>query len=447
VNAPSPAEARVLRGAVLSFRADPHEVPGQDAYVFHRKGAVAMDGAGRIAWVGEAANLPPAHRTLPADDHGEKLILPGFIDAHIHFPQYRMLAAPGADLLEWLDRFTFAEEARYGDAAHAAAAAEIFLDRLFSHGTTTAAAYCSVHAASAEALFAAAERRSMALITGKTLMDRNAPDSVRDDAASGARDSEALIRKWHSRGRLRYVVTPRFAITSTEAQLRAAGELYRSHAGLYMQTHLSESAGEIAMVKSFFPDARDYTDVYDRCGLLGRRSLFGHGIHLSERECARLSEAGSVVVHCPTSNTFLGSGLFDIDLMRDSRRPVRLAVASDVGGGLSYSMLATLGEAHKVAQLRGRRLPVLEAFHLATRGNAAALELDSEIGSLEPGFWADIVVLDPRATPVLAARQDLSESLADTLFALMMLGDDRAVAATYVAGRCVHSRTAEKEAF
>ena len=440
MSVPGGISPRVLRGAVLSFRDDPRRTASQDAHDFHEKGAVALDEQGRIAWSGGLADLPAAYRRWQADDHGGALILPGFIDAHIHFPQFRMLAAPGRDLLDWLNRFTFTEEARYADPAHAAAAAEIFLDRLFAHGTTTAAAYSSVHAVSAEALFAAADRRNMALITGKTLMDRNAPDDVRDDAEAGTRDSESLIKKWHNYGRLRYAVTPRFAVTSTDAQLRAAGELYQNHPGVYMQTHLSESAGEIEMVKSLFPSARDYTDVYDRCGLLGRRSLFGHGIHLSERECARLSETGSVVVHCPTSNTFLGSGLLDIDHITDPRRPVRFAVASDVGGGLSYSMLATLGEAHKVAQLKGRRLSALDSFYLATLGNARALELDSEIGSLEPGLWADIVVVDPRATPVLAGRQDLSESLEDMLFALMMLGDDRAVAATYVAGRCVYRR-------
>lgn len=445
MSAAVPELPRVLRGAVLSFRDDPRRAASPGAYVFHEKGAVAVDERGRVAWSGTFADLPANLRSAPVDDHGNTLILPGFIDAHIHFPQYRMLAAPGADLLEWLNRFTFTEEARYGDAAHAATAAEIFLDRLFAHGTTTAVAYSSVHAVAAEALFAAAERRGMALVTGKTLMDRNAPDAVRDDAESGARDSEALIKKWHGRDRLRYAVTPRFAVTSTEAQLRAAGEMYRVHPGVYMQTHLSESAGEIEMVKSLFPSARDYTDVYDRCGLLGRRSLFGHGIHLSERECARLSESSSVVVHCPTSNTFLGSGLLDIDHITDPRRPIRFAVASDVGGGLSYSMLATLAEAHKVAQLRGRRLSVLDAFYLGTLGNARALDLDSEIGSLDPGRWGDMVVLDPHATPVLASRQELSESLEDMLFALMMLGDDRAVAATYVAGRCVYRRTAEKE--
>ncbi|HEY7690510.1 MAG TPA: guanine deaminase [Dongiaceae bacterium] len=436
---------RVLRGSVLSFRDDPRRAASSGAHVYHEAGAVAVDDKGRILYAGDAVALPPAYRSCPADDHGKAIILPGFIDAHIHFPQYRMLAAPGVDLLDWLNRFTFTEEARYADAAHAAAAAEAFLDLLCAHGTTAAAAYSSVHMAAAEALFAAADRRAMALITGKTLMDRNAPDAVRDDADSGIRDSEVLIRNWHGRGRLRYAVTPRFAVTSTEAQLRAAGDLYQASPGVYMQTHLSESAGEIEMVKALFPDAQDYTDVYDRCGLLGRRSLFGHGIHLSERECARLSESGSVVVHCPTSNTFLGSGLLDIDHITDPRRPVRFAVASDVGGGLSYSMLATLAEAHKVAQLRGRRLSALDAFYLATLGNARALELDSEVGSLEPGRWADIVVLDPRATPLLASRQELSESLEDMLFALMMLGDDRAVAATYVAGRCVYRRAGEKE--
>jgi guanine deaminase len=436
---------RVLRGALLSFRDDPRRAAASGAHVFHERGAVAVDQQGRIAWTGAPADLPPAYRSAPAEDFGDAIILPGFIDAHIHFPQYRMLAAPGVDLLDWLNRFTFTEEARYADAVHAAAAAEVFLDRLFAHGTTAAVAYSSVHAVAADALFSAADRRGMALITGKTLMDRNAPDAVRDDVAAGMRDSDALIGNWHGRGRLRYAVTPRFAVTSTEAQLRAAGELYRTHPGVYLQTHLSESAGEIDMVKSLFPDAQDYTDVYDRCGLLGPHSLFGHGIHLSERECARLSETGSVVVHCPTSNTFLGSGLLDIDHITDPRRPVRFAVATDVGGGLSYSMLATLAEAHKVAQLRGRRLSALDAFYLATLGNARALDLDSEIGSLEAGRWADIVVLDPRATPLLASRQELSESLEDRLFALMMLGDDRAVAASYVAGRCVYRRGAEKE--
>jgi guanine deaminase len=275
----------------------------------------------------------------------------------------------------------------------------------------------------------------MCIVTGKTMMDRNAPDACRDDAETGGRDSAELIATWHGRGRARYAITPRFAITSTEAQLEVAGELLKAHPTCLMQTHLSEQHGEIAYVAELFPDAIDYTDVYDRFGLLGPTSLFGHSIHLSERECARLSETGSAAVHCPTSNTFLGSGLFDLGLLGDSRRPVGIGIATDVGGGTHYSMLHTLGEARKVAQLKGRKLTALRGFYLATLGNARLLHLDSEIGSLTPGKFADLVVLDARATPVLAARDDLSETLEDRLFALSILGDDRAIAATYVRGK------------
>ena len=362
-------------------------------------------------------------------------MLPGFIDAHVHFPQYRMLAAPGRDLLDWLNRFTWPEERRYASTAYARAAAERFLDRLVQHGTTAAAVFSSVHRGAAEALFAAAERRGQAIVSGKTMMDRNAPAALLDDVASGTRDTEALIARWHRRGRLRYAVTVRFAVTSSEAQLRAAGELAAAHSDCHVHSHLSESKREIALVGRLFPWAQDYTDVYDRFGLLGPRSLFAHGVHLSERECARLSAAGATVVHCPTSNTFLGSGLFDAARLGLPERPVRVGLATDVGAGTSWSMLCTLGEAYKVAMLRGRRPSAHELFHLATRGNALHLGLEEEIGVLEPGRQADVVVLDPLATPVLRARQALSKSLEDTLFALAILGDDRAVRATYVAGR------------
>ena len=431
------ASGRVVRGAVLTYRDDPARVGPQPAVRFHRQGAVAVNAAGRIAWRGPAARLPQRFRSLPVDDHGAALVLPGLIDAHIHFPQYRMLAAPGRDLLDWLQRFTFPEESRYAAPAHARAAAEVFLERLVRHGTTAAVVFSTVHSGATEALLAAAERRGQALVTGKTMMDRNAPAALRDDPDSGVRDSEALIERWHRRGRLRYAVTVRFAVTSSEAQLRAAGELAARHPDCHVHSHLSESRPEIAVVRRDFPWARDYTDVYDRCGLLGPRSLFAHGIHLSERECARLAEAGATVVHCPTSNTFLGSGLFDVGRLRDPAHPVGLALATDVGGGTSYSMLHTMGEAYKVAMLRGHTLGAHDLFHLATRGNAVQLGLDDEIGSLEPGRWADLTVLDPTATPVLDARHALSRGLEDTLFALAILGDDRAVRATYVAGRQV----------
>ena len=425
---------RVIRGAVLTFRADPAVVGEQHAVRFYGRGAVVVAGNGRIVWRGHAARTPERFRSLPIDDHGEALVLPGFIDAHIHYPQYRMLAAPGKDLLDWLNRFTFPEEHRYAAPPHARAAAETFLDRLVRHGTTAAVVFSTVHRSATETLFAAAERRHLAVISGKTMMDRNAPEALCDDPVSSVRDSEALIERWHGRGRLRYAITVRFAVTSTEEQLREAGALAARYPDCHVHSHLSESEGEIEYVRRLYPWAKDYTDVYDRFGLLGPRSLFAHGIHLSERECARLFEAGATIVHCPTSNTFLGSGLFDAGHVGHPDRPVRIGIATDVGGGTSYSMLQTLGEAYKVAMLRGRTPTAHELFHMATRGNALNLGLDEEIGTLDPGRWADLVVLDPTATPVLDARHALSESLEDTLFALAILGDDRAVRATYIAG-------------
>jgi guanine deaminase len=425
---------RVVRGQTISFGATPDDLRHEE------KGAIAIGDDGTILWSGPISLLPRGFASAPVDDYGDCLVLPGFIDAHIHFPQYRMLAAPGKDLLDWLNRFTFPEESRYADPAYATVAAEMFLDRLIENGTTTALAFCSVHRACAEALFAAAQTRGMAFVTGKTMMDRNAPASVLDSAETSARDSEELYHKWHGKDRLRYAVTPRFVVTSSDRELRLSGELLKTLPDALMQTHLSESIGEIELVKSLFPNARDYTDVYDHYGLLSERSLFGHGIHLSDRECARLSESGSTVVHCPTSNTFLGSGLMSMQHLRKPERPVTLGLATDIGGGTNYSMLATMGEAYKVQMLTGYKPTAAQLFHMATRGNAERLHLDDQIGSIEIGKWADLTVLDPRATPVLASRHELSQSLEDVLFSLAILGDDRAVHATYVAGRKLHER-------
>ncbi|HLA01612.1 MAG TPA: guanine deaminase, partial [Aestuariivirga sp.] len=371
---------------------------------------------------------------------GDSIVMPGFIDAHIHFPQLRMLAAPGKDLLDWLTRFTFPEEARYANFDFAKVNAKTFLEYLFANGTTAAMAFCSSHKACAEALFGEALSRRMALVTGKTMMDRNALPEVHDDAMTGGVDSEKLYQAWHGKGRLRYAISPRFAITSTEAQLKVSGELLKSYPDAMMQTHLSESPGEIAWIKTLFPNDRDYTAVYERFGLVKDHSVFAHGIHLSDSECQRLHEAGATIAHCPTSNNFLGSGLMSMKHLGKKERPVFIALATDVGGGTSYSMLATLGETYKVQMLTGYKPSALELFRLATRGNAERLHLDHEIGSLEAGNYADIVVLDPKATPILAARQELSQSLEDMLFALMILGDDRAIRATYVAGEKVHER-------
>ena len=427
------AGGKLVAGRLLSFDAAPNKDPG--AMRHYPRGALAIDDGGRIVWRGHRSRLPARYRDLPVDDYGSAIVMPGFIDLHIHFPQYRMLAAPGEDLLDWLHRFTFAEEARFASPEYAGKAADAFVDQLAANGTTTAVAYCSVHEASVEALFEAAEKRGMSLYAGKTMMDRNAPSTVLDTAKEGAEASARLLERWHRRGRNRYAITVRFAVTSSDAQLAAAGELCAAYPDCVFQTHLSESPEEIELVKAQFPWAKDYTDVYDRYRLLRPRALFGHALHLSARERRRLAATESTAVHCPTSNTFLGSGLFSIDKFRTKQAPVKIGIATDIGGGTSYSMLHTLGEAHKVARMVGNRFSVREAFYMATRGNAENLGAEAEIGGLEPGRWADLVVLDPTATEILAARDEISESVDDSLFALMMLGDERAVRATYIAGK------------
>lgn len=420
---------KAIRGRLLDFIADPAEVGADNSYRYIADGAVVIED-GRIASIGPAADLPAG---LPVDHYGQALILPGLIDTHIHYPQTRVIASYGAQLLEWLNKYTFVEEQKFADPDHAASAARFFFDELLRSGTTTAAVYCTVHPQSVEAFFTESERLNTLMIAGKVMMDRNAPDALTDSAESSAAESAALIGKWHGRGRQHYAVTPRFAVTSTEAQLDAAGALLRGHPGVYMQTHLAENHAEIAAVREQFPWSRSYTEVYDKFGLLGPRAIFGHGIHLSDPEIARLAETDSTVAFCPTSNLFIGSGLFDMARLRQGG--VKVGLATDVGGGTSFSMLRTAAEAYKVLQLNSQNLPALKAFHLMTRGNAGALGLAERIGTLEPGSDADITVLDARATPAMAHRMETVDGdLAEELFVLMTLGDDRATRATYVAG-------------
>ncbi len=427
----------ILTGQTLSFLDDPLVVGGERSFRYRERGAVVMGDDGRIAWEGERAGLPKPYAGLPETDHGQGLILPGFIDAHLHYPQHRMLAAYGKDLLDWLNRYTFIEEQRYGDNAFAAKAAGAFIGELFRHGITSCLAFSTIHPVALDALFSEAQSQGMALISGKTMMDCNAPSGLTDTPQSGYDQSKALIAKWHGVDRLQYAITPRFAVTSSEAQLEAVGALKREHPDLHFQTHLSENKIEIETVARAFPWSRDYTDVYDHYGLLSDKAFFAHGIHLSQRELARLSEAGASVVHCPTSNNFLGSGLFGYHHTRQGPHPVSVGIGCDIGGGTSYSMLATMRDAYIVSQLRGERISAFDAFFMATLGNAQLLYLDHEAGTLKPGHCADITVLDPCATPLMAARHELSTSLHDTLFALMILGDDRAVKETWVQGRRV----------
>jgi len=425
--------SRAIRGRLLSFLRAPQGVGDMQSYRHIEDGIVLVRG-GRIDAVGPAEDmkqrLPPG---VPVDHHADALILPGFIDPHIHYPQTQVIASYGAQLLEWLEKYTFVEEQKFADAAHAARNAEFFLDELARNGTTTACAFCTAHPGSAEALFAAAHERNVGLVAGNAVMNRNAPAGLLAPAATAIADSRDLIRRWHGTGRQRYAVTPRFAITSTEEQLEALGVLLKEFPGVLMQTHLDENINEIATIKRLFPDDPSYTAVYARLGLLGPRSLMGHCIHLTDAEVALLRDTQSVAVFCPTSNLFIGSGLFDYQRLKSAG--VRIALATDVGGGTSYSMLRTAAEAYKVLQLQGQNFPALVAFDLMTRGNATALGLEGEIGAITPGAFADLIVLDARVTPAMAHRMDVARDLEEELFVLMTLGDDRAVRQTYIAGK------------
>ena len=426
----SPA-TRVIRGRILSFRGDPRL--DDEARTYTHDGAVLVVG-GRIEAVGEVREvLRRAPPEAPVDDHAGRLVMPGFIDAHIHYPQTQVVASYGAQLLDWLNNYTFPEEQKFADRDHCERIADFFLDELFRCGTTTAMVYCTVHPQSVDAFFAAAERLSARMIAGKTMMDRDAPEALMDTPERGYEESQSLIQRWRGRGRLDYAVTPRFAVTSSKAQLEAAGALVKENPGVYVQTHLDENKAEIELVRRLFPEARNYLDVYDRAGLLGPRSVFGHCVWLEDAEVAALAASRSVAAFCPTSNLFLGSGLFDA--ARLERAGVRIALATDVGGGTSYSMLATAAEGYKVLELKGQSWAAAAAFYRMTLGNARALSLEGRVGSIEPGKEADLIVLDSRATPAMAHRMDTAEGDLDAeLFVLMMLGDDRAVRQTYVAG-------------
>jgi guanine deaminase len=427
----------LLRGRVLTFTDEPGRDDDASAYRYFEDGAVLMSN-GKIAAIGDFKTvIKAAPNDVERVDHRPHLILPGFIDPHIHFPQMQVIGSYGAQLLDWLNKYTFVEEQKFASEAHSARIATLFFDELIRHGTTTAAAYCSVHKASAEAYFDEAARRNMRMIGGKVMMDRNAPEKLRDTPQSSYDDSKALIEKWHGKGRAHYAISPRFGITSTDAQLELAGALAKEYQDCFVQTHLSENHQEIAQTKSLFPWARDYADVYERYGLLGPKSLYGHCIHLGPREIAAMAESKSVAVFCPTSNLFLGSGLFDREGLQAGN--VRIAVATDVGGGTNYSMLATLDEGYKILQLRGQKLSPLNAFYMMTLGNARALGLQNQIGTLEPGTEADIIALDVGATPAMKLRSQTVGTLAEELFVLQTMGDDRAVAEVYVAGRAAKS--------
>ena len=421
----------LLRGRTLSFDREPQGPDDHAAYTYVEDGALLIvDGVIKAHGAFDEVALHAGEAKVI--DHRPHLLMPGFIDTHLHFPQVQVIASWGEQLLDWLNTYTFPAETRFVDPDHAAAMATAFFDLLTAHGTTTAVAFCSVHPQSAEAYFTEALNRNMRMIGGKVMMDRNAPDGLRDTAQQGYDETKALIAAFHGRGRLSYAISPRFAITSTPAQLEAAGALVAEHGDCYMQTHLSENRDEIAYTLSLYPNAPDYLGVYEKYGLLSERALLGHAIHLESREIDLLTDTGAKPVFCPTSNLFLGSGLFDDAGLRG--RGIQNGIATDIGAGTSYSMLQTLNEAYKVLQLQGQKLDPLRAFHWITRGNADVLGMSHKIGTLNAGTEADVVVLNAKATAAMDLRAHSCGTLSEELFVLQMLGDDRAVVQTYAAG-------------
>lgn len=426
-------EKTLLIGQTLAFDANPFHAGIEVAKHEFRGGVLIEDG--KIKATGPADDLRRNHPQAEITDYGKALILPGFIDAHAHYPQTAMIASWGKRLIDWLNGYTFPEEMKFADVAYAKDIAKAYFDLTLANGTTTTTSFATIHSESVDAYFTEAQNRGLRAIAGKTCMDRNAPDGLTDTSQSAYDDSKALLEKWHGQDRLIYAITPRFSPTSTRDQLAALGSLWTEHPDCPMQTHLSEQTEEIAWVQELFPEARDYLDTYEAAGLIGPGALFGHAIHLTDRERARLKETGSALVHCPTSNTFIGSGLFDMDgLMREGQT---IGLATDTGGGSSFSMLRTMAAAYEVAQLKGRALHPAELLWLATTGSAQALRLDTSIGSLNAGYDADLVILDLASTPAIAQRVARAETIWEAVFPTIMMGDDRAIQDVRIQGRSI----------
>lgn len=431
---------KALRADLVTFTGDPF-LKATDECLQFIQDAVVVITDGLITDLGPAAEvlgrLPDG---VVPEHYPDAIISAGFIDTHVHYPQTEMIGAYGEQLLEWLNTYTFVAEQRLASPEHAERIAKVFLRELLRAGTTTAVVYCTVHPQSVDAFFTESSRLNTRMVAGKVLMDRNAPEALLDTAQRGYDESKALINRWHNQGRQHYCITPRFAPTSTEAQLEVCGTLAREHPDAFIQTHLCENRDEIKWVLELFPARKSYLDVYAHAGLVRDRSVFGHGIHLTEADFCTCHQTGAALAHCPTSNLFLGSGLFRLFDAKDPKRPVRVGLGTDLGAGTSFSQLQSLNEAYKVAQMNQTRLNAVQAFYLATRGSAEALCLEDRIGTVAKGYEADLVILDKKATPLLAFRSEFCKDIIEQLFVLMILGDDRAIEATYVAGEKVYSR-------
>lgn len=431
------SDLQAFRAQILHFTAAPDIRTGAGVEYF--EDGVLLVERGHVKALGRAEDLARQGLDLQSCRHyPDYLLMPGLIDTHVHYPQTRVIASYGEQLLDWLNDYTFPAELRFSDPDFAAQAAQEFLQLLLQNGTTTAMVYTSVFAQSTHAFFSAAEKMNLRMIAGKVMMDRNAPAGLLDTPETCDAECRELIEAWHQHKRLHYAITPRFAPTSSPRQLTVAGELCRAYPNLYVQSHLSENPQEVAWIKNLFPQARHYVDVYDHYGLLGERSVFGHGIHLSDEEVARLAQTHTGIAFCPTSNLFLGSGLLDVARLESAG--VNISLATDVGAGTSFSLLRTMAEAYKVLQLQGQNFHPLKGFYMATLGNARALHLDNQLGNFEKGKEADFILMNLAATPLQAARQQSATQLAERLFSLMMLGDEHSIARTYIMGKLAFRR-------
>ena len=426
------SQRKAYRASIIHSIADPKDVGLNNSYQFFDDGLLVIEN-GCVIDIGEAQTLLKKQpKDIQVTEYKNKIITSGFIDTHIHYPQTGIIASYGDQLLDWLENYTFPEEMRFNDPNYARSVAKLFFHQLLSNGTTTALVFGTVHKQSVDIFFEEAQKRRLRMIAGKVLMDRNAPEKLTDTPESGYHESKQLIEKWHNKGRLLYAVTPRFAPTSSPEQLQIAGKLLEQYPDVYMHTHLSENLKEIEWVKELFPKRAGYLDVYDHYGLLHKRSVFAHGIHLSDHECQRLAETDSAIAFCPTSNLFLGSGLFKLSKLESYK--IKVGMGTDIGAGTSFSILQTMNEAYKVMQLQQEKLHPFKSLYLATLGGARALHLEDKIGNLEVGKEADFVVLDLHATPLLSIRMEQAKTLEEKLFILLTLGDDRTVFETYILG-------------
>ena len=428
---------KLLRSRIARFKPGAHSAT-DFGFEYIPDGVIAFE-RGKITLVASYQQLKQQGFDFSACEHlPDSLVMAGFVDAHVHAPQIDVIGAYGKQLLDWLNQYTFPAELKFANESHSYEKNRYFLNQLVANGTTSAMVYTTSFRHSTEQLFELALQKQMRIIAGRVMMDRNAPAGLLDTPERALHECSALIKTWHDTGRLGYAVTPRFSPTSSPEQLAVAGELVKQFPTVWVQTHLSENRDELAWVQQLFPKSQDYLATYEAYGLVNNKALFGHGIYLSDSELQRMAQQGAGIAFCPSSNLFLGSGLFD--MQKTKQAGIAVAICSDIGGGTSLSPFKTMGDAYKVCQLQGYSLTAIEAFYLSSYGAAKALQLDKHIGSLEAGYEADIVVINSTAQPFIQQRIKHCQNIEEELFVYITCGDERLISRTYINGELQYQR-------